>query len=80
MASALSCNTVADYLHHVVGGSLVRLLFEVHGGLGVGDGTVLLVPVVVLDHWRNSIGVHQDVTAKKRCLEENRVTSQNVKR
>ena len=53
------------YSHHVVCGTLVGLPLEVHGGFGVGDGAVLFVPVVVLDHGRDPVRVHEDVTAKE---------------
>ena len=53
---------------HFIGASLEGFHFELHGGLGVGDGAVLLVPVVVLHQGWDPLRVHQDVAAKKRGL------------
>ena len=59
---------------HIVSTSPVRLLLELHGSLGVGYGAVLLVPVVVLHQGWDTVGVHQDVAAKERCLDNRWIT------
>jgi hypothetical protein len=57
-------HVLAD-LHDLTRRSLVRLSLKVHGRLCVGNGAVLLVPVEVLDHGRDAVGVHEDITTKK---------------
>ena len=53
---------------HFISASLVGFNFELHGSLCVGDGAVLLVPVVVLHQGWDPFRVHQHVTAKERGL------------
>merc|ERR1719367_1743161 len=53
---------------HIVSTSAICLLLELHGSLGVRDGAVLLVPVVVLHQGWDTVGVHQDVAAEEGCL------------
>ena len=53
---------------HLIGASLVGFHFELHGSLCVGDGAVLLVPVVVLHQGWDPLWVHQHVAAKERGL------------
>ena len=55
-------------LLYFISGSSICLLLEMDGSLGVGDGTVLFVPIIIFHEWRNSVGVHQDVTTQERCL------------
>ena len=55
-------------IHDLVRRPFVRFPLEVHRRLRVGDGTVLLVPVVVFDHGRDAVRVHEDITTKKRRL------------
>ena len=55
---------------HIIRTASVGFLFELHGGLGVGDGAVLLVPVVVLDQGWDPLRVHQDVDAKECSLKK----------
>ena len=59
---------------HIVSTSAICLLLELHGSLGVRDGAVLLVPVVVLHQGRDTVGVHQDVAAEEGCLDNKWIT------
>ena len=60
---------------HFISASLVGFHFELHGSLGVGDGAVLLVPVVVLHQGWDTVGVHQDVAAEEGGLDIKWITS-----
>ena len=51
------------YLHDICCGSFVSFSFKVHGSFGVWDWTILFVPIIVFNHWWDSIRVHQNVTA-----------------
>ena len=53
---------------HFISASLVGFHFELHGSLGVGDGAVLLVPVVVLHQGWDAVRVHQHIAPEERGL------------
>ena len=55
-------------LLHVVSGAAVSLFLELYWGFCVGNGAVLLIPVVIFHERRNPVGVHQHVTPQERGL------------
>ena len=59
---------------HFIGASLEGFHFELHGRLRVGDGAVLLVPVVVLHQGWDTVGVHQDVAPQEGGLDNKCIT------